>query len=84
MKDFLMFRRLITPTLIQILFWLGMGVLVYVGVKDIMLELYFTAAQVLVVGPLIVRVICELLILSFRINSNLYEINQKLSPPPAA
>lgn len=81
MKDFLLFRRLITPVLIQVVFWLCFAFLVYAGIKDIMLKAYFTAVQVLIAGPLLLRVVCELLILAFRINTNLYEINQKLSSP---
>ena len=75
MGDFLAFRRMITPIIIQIVFWIGiigilvLGILVIVdgasGETDggaVVLGVLF-----IIFGPMIWRVFCELLILIFRI-----------------
>ena len=71
MGDFLAFRRMVTPVLIQVIFWIGiLGVVIYgfqtVGGLESIL--------IIVVGALLVRVWCELLILAFRINETLTDI----------
>ena len=75
MGDFLTFRRMITPLVIQIVFWIGIiGILVLgiVAIVDgasgetdggaVVLGVLF-----IIFGPMIWRVFCELLILIFRI-----------------
>ena len=75
MGDFLTFRRMITPIIIQIVFWIGiisilvLGILALVdgasGETDggaVVLGVLF-----IIFGPMIWRVFCELLILIFRI-----------------
>ena len=75
MGDFLTFRRMITPIIIQIVFWMGiigilvLGILVIVdgasGETDggaVVLDVLF-----IIFGPMIWRVFCELMILVFRI-----------------
>ena len=75
MGDFLTFRRMITPIIIQIVFWIGiigilvLGILALVdgasGETDggaVVLGVLF-----IIFGPMIWRVFCELLILVFRI-----------------
>jgi hypothetical protein len=75
MGDFLTFRRMITPIVIQIVFWIGIiGILVLgiVAIVDgasgetdggaVVLGVLF-----IIFGPMIWRVFCELLILVFHI-----------------
>lgn len=75
MGDFLTFRRMITPIIIQIVFWIGiigilvLGILAIVdgasGETDggaVVLGVLF-----IIFGPMIWRVFCELMILVFRI-----------------
>jgi hypothetical protein len=89
--DFLAFRKMITPTIIQILFWLGVaaGILgglatVIVGVLALGQSLAWALVQILlglaimVVGPVLVRIYCEILMLFFRMNETLTEIKQGL------
>lgn len=79
MKNFLTFRTMLAPILIQIIFWITLGILLIVAILDIVhnapLRILF---QVIIVGPIIARVICETLILFFRMNNNLTEIKQLL------
>lgn len=87
MEDFLSFRKMITPMIIQIIFWIGTVICVIVGIAAIVggsHMRYGGGTQVLsgllflFIGPLIVRVYCELLILFFRMNETLTEIKNIL------
>lgn len=84
MGDFLAFRKMITPTVIQIFFWLGVLVCVIAGLViltngDALAAVSpvpptITAIVVLIVGPLLVRIYCELLMVLFRIYESLRAI----------
>jgi len=82
MGDFLTFRRMITPIIIQIVFWIGIIGILVLGISVIvdgasgetdggavLLGVLF-----IIIGPLIWRVFCEILILTFRIIENLADI----------
>jgi len=86
MGDFLTFRRMITPIIIQIVFWIGiigilvLGILVIVDgvcdesdVGEVIIGVLF-----LIIGPLIWRVFCEILILTFRIIETLADLRNIL------
>ena len=84
MNDFLTFRKLITPTIIQVIFWIGVAVCVLGGLVAIVQGAgghQGTGPQVLrgvllmILGPLAVRIYCELLIIMFRIHDRLTEIS---------
>ena len=85
MEEFLSFRKMITPLIIQIIFWVGVVVCVIAGIAEIIAgtksfygggELVLMGILLIFIGPLLVRIWCELLILSFRINENLIEIKK--------
>jgi preprotein translocase subunit SecY len=79
---------MITPVIIQILFWVGVGAAV-IGALVVMAMSFGSygggAAQflgglvMLVLGPVMVRIYCELLILFFRMNETLTEIKDGLA-----
>jgi len=75
MHDYLAFRRFITPVVIQIIFWIGVGVSVIRGVALIATiggaNGIITGLIVLFVGPIAVRVACELIMAVFRIHEAL-------------
>ena len=85
MRDLLAFRTMVTPIIIQVIFWVGVAGCIIVGLvgifsasgptpgKDI-----GTGLLVLFLGPLVVRVYCEILIIFFRINETLTEIKHGL------
>lgn len=80
MNDFLLFRKMISPWLIQILFWLIVLFCIYIAIIDIFeKESYLVIFEVLILGPIVARVVCELFILFFRINDNLTQIKQALT-----
>ena len=96
MGDFLAFRKMITPAVIQIFFWLGVIVCVVAGLgilsnSDMLAAASpvpptLTAVLVLVVGPLLVRIYCELLMVLFRIYESLraIELSRVREPAPPA
>jgi hypothetical protein len=87
MEDYLSFRKMITPVIIQVIFWIGA-----VAVAIYALWQIFTGATAsyeggalvlrglvtLVLGPFIWRIYCEVMIVLFRINETLTEIKKKV------
>ena len=82
MGDFLAFRRMIAPIIIQIVFWIGVVACVVGGfVVMFVIELpgpkgqqFLSGLALLLLGPLAVRVYCEVFILMFRMNETLTDI----------
>src|SRR5690242_360612 len=75
MDDFLSFRRMITPVLLQVMFVVASALAIAAGVALVALPgKHHRSSDVLaglaliVLGPLVVRLYCELLIVVFRIN----------------
>lgn len=82
-EDFLTFRKMITPSIIQIVFWIGVALCVIGGIISIIggaTTKYGGGAAVLYgilllfLGPLGIRICCEFIIVVFRINDTLTEI----------
>jgi hypothetical protein len=84
---------MITPVIIQILFWVGVVLCIIVGIGYILVgSRYGTASPaygvlIIILGPIAVRIYCEILIIFFRINETLTEIKHNLDerravPPP--
>ncbi len=85
MSDFWAFRKMVTPVIIQIIFWVGVIACVLGGLFLIAAasrnpgeQLALKGALLLVFGPLAVRINCEILIVFFRINETLTEIKHLL------
>jgi multisubunit Na+/H+ antiporter MnhG subunit len=78
MGDFLAFRRMITPVLIQVVYWILTVVAVVVGFVLLLagdgVAKRFLGLLILVIGPLVVRIYAEASILFFRMNQTLTEI----------
>lgn len=87
MNDFLKFRKMITPAIIQVLFWVGAGICVLGGLITMGTSFgryggggasFLGGLMILIIGPIVVRIYCELLILFFRMNETLTEIKNSL------
>jgi hypothetical protein len=86
MGDFLAFRKMISPVVVQIIFWLG--ILGCVGTALTILggssslaaaspvSPKIVAVLLLIVGPLLIRFYCELLIVLFRMYDSLRVIER--------
>jgi len=88
MDDFLKFRKMITPVIIQVLFWVGVAVSVIGGLITMGSSFgsygggvgtFLMGLLTLILGPVVVRIYCELLILFFRMNESLTEIKEGLA-----
>ena len=77
MKDFLNFKMFITPVIIQILFWIGIFGCVIAGLVGIFTTSVIMGLVILILGPVFVRIYCELLILIFKINERLTSLDNK-------
>jgi len=78
MEDFLTFRKMITPVLIQVIFWVGVVVAILNGVRMIKINLIMGIVT-LVVGPVLWRVWCELMIVMFKILETLTDMRDSAS-----
>ena len=73
MNEFLTFRKMITPLIIQILFWVFVVIVVIGGIVALKADA-LRGILMIVLGPVIVRIYCEILIVLFRILESLQEI----------
>jgi hypothetical protein len=90
MGDFLAFRKMITPIVVQVLFWLGVIACVATGLaimsgSSSLAGVYPISPKILgilviVLGPLLVRFYCELIIVLFRIFDSLRVIERNTTP----
>ena len=72
--------EMVTHKLITLFYWILLFAFITKGLGDIFLEGDFCRGLVLVVGgSLASRVACEMVVILFRINENLNEINDKTS-----
>ena len=74
MKDFLFFRKMITPIIIQVLFWIAVVVVVIYGFYTMFASSFFQGLLMVIVGPVVYRMLFELIIVTFKINDSLADI----------
>ncbi|ACV26819.1 DUF4282 domain-containing protein [Kangiella koreensis] len=66
MKDILNFNKMVTPIIIQVIFWVGV-----LGIFITAFQYNFLQGILMIIfGTLIWRVYCELMIVIFQINKN--------------
>ena len=90
--DFLAFRKMIVPVVIQVIFWLLSGLVVLGGVAFLIYNLsqkdgsVAAGLAVLFVGVpfyvFLIRIYCELLIVIFRMNDTLTDIKNAVERQP--
>lgn len=81
MLDFIFFRRMLTPIILQLLFWVTTILCIITGIADLFNgEGILVGLQVLILGPLLARVICEFLILFFTMNETLTDLKNLKKP----
>ncbi|MGE0259762.1 MAG: DUF4282 domain-containing protein [Alphaproteobacteria bacterium] len=84
MSNFLRFEVMITPILIQILFWVVVAVSVAIGIAMIVSrEGPGIAGGILVIilGPILARIYAEILIVLFKVNDHLRHIQHNTERP---
>jgi hypothetical protein len=91
MNEFLRFRLMITPIIIEIIFWIGVGLMALMGLFWIFTALTrygsglnaIVGLLTLILGPIYWRVTCEIIIVLFRINEKLSDIRDNTAGGPA-
>ncbi len=78
MDDYLRFKKLITPRIIQALFWLSALVTLVTGLEILLRGAVVLGLTWIVLGYLSARVFCELLLVIFSIHDHLAEIKALL------
>lgn len=87
-SNFLRFDSMITPTIIKVVFWIGTGLSVLSGLGLVISGMnaiigggaqVFSGLVTIIVGPLFVRIYCELLIIFFKMHESLIEIKNTLA-----
>lgn len=74
MLDFLLFRRMLAPYIIQFFFWISIVLCIEAGVYNLANHAFKHGLEVLLIGPILARVFCEFLIVFFRINERLTDL----------
>lgn len=74
LKEILSFRRMVTPFLVKVIFWIGLVICWSVGIRDLLQSKFLLGILLLTLGTLAVRIFCEVLILFFQINNTLLDI----------
>lgn len=76
--DFLMFRRMITPWIVMILYWVSVVLYIFGGLFSMIFGGGFASVlygmALMFLGPFVSRIFCETIILAFRINETLTDI----------
>jgi hypothetical protein len=82
MGEYLTFRKHYTPGIIHVLFW----VLLFANTADAFFggHDFWGAVFTLFVGPVLLRIVCELILVLFEINDNLTELRKMRSAAPDA
>ena len=76
--------EMVTPKLITLFYWILLFAIITKGLGDIFIEGDFWRGLVWVIGgSLASRVACEMVVILFRINENLEEINDKTNESDA-
>ena len=91
MESFKSFDKFITPAVIKVLYWIALVLVIIAGVVMFILGLIKLSGLMIlqgiltaVLGPLVVRIYAELMMLYFRMYDVLIEIRDKGAAPPAA
>ena len=77
MREYLSFDKLITPTLVRVLFWLSLIGVILTAFTDMFEGHFWLGLLLLVLGPVGVRIYCEVIIVVFQISNTLTEIRDE-------
>ena len=80
MEDYLKFKKMITPIIIQIVFWVGIAGVVIASLFMMFSDGgFFFGLLMLIFGPIAIRMYTEIMILIFNMNDFLREISETLT-----
>lgn len=86
-NEFFSFRRMLIPTLVRFIFWIGVAAVIVMGFINFFQTLWLQGLILIILGPLVVRMVCEYVIVLFTINDTLTDIKdmaeaRSKNPPP--
>ena len=84
MREYLSFRRMITPVFIQIIFWVAVAAIVIAAIVQIGNNHAASGVLILIFGPIGARIYAEILIVIFRIHDDVAAIRGEKTHAPAA
>ena len=76
MKEFINYEYMITPGVVKVLSYIGMVVALIVGLLGIAVD-PVTGISTAILGPIVVRIYAEILLVIFEINKNTKRIAEK-------
>lgn len=83
-SEYLGFRRMVTPVIIKAVFWLAVLVNTIFALIGMVVAMsasngaaLFGGLAILIFGPLVIRIYCELLLVIFSINDTLIDIKNQ-------
>jgi len=77
MNEYLTFDKFITPVIIQIIFWVGLAAIVILSLLSITQGAGLYGLIMLIVGPVMLRVYTELLMVAFKMLECLQDIRKR-------
>ena len=77
MKAFLNYEYMITPGVLKILSYIGLVLAVIAGLFTAFTDDFFTGLGTAVLGPIIVRIYAELMLIVFELHKELKKISSK-------
>ena len=77
MKAFLNYEYMITPGVLKILSYIGMVLAVLVGLFTAFTAEFFTGIGTAVLGPIVIRIYAELMLIVFELHKELKKIASK-------
>lgn len=79
LKSFLRFRCMITPMMVELSFWAGVLMCIINGIKTMQIPgEWLQGLFIILIGPIVLRVLCEVMMIFFRIYESLRDIHQAL------
>ena len=76
-KDYLTFKKMITPAVIQVLFWLLVAGVVIAGLGAMFNGQFLSGLGIIIFGPVLVRIYMEIIMVIFKINEAVQTIAKK-------
>lgn len=77
-KDFFLFRRMLLPYLIQVIFWIGLLAIIVLAIVNFYHKLFVLGISTLILGPVVWRIGCEYIIVLFKIQDTAADIRELL------
>lgn len=76
-RDYLTFKRMISPLILQGLFWILVIVVILGGLASIFNGQFLAGLGMILLGPLVLRIYVELFMVIFKINEAVQRIAKK-------